>query len=103
MPLYLNLRRHVMRVTLSNTRLADEAVYRCEITYEEGGRWFKDKCLSNQMTKLTMMDRPEFLTVEMENGTKVEDNSLIGPFDEGSLLMLRCRVGGGKPLPEVRC
>ncbi len=34
---------------VSPLTLDDEAEYRCEITYEETGRWFKHTCLSHQV------------------------------------------------------
>jgi len=90
------------RCRLSPLMLDDEANYRCEITYEETGRWFKHTCLSPQITRLAVLGRPTYISVTMENGTRVSPNGVVGPYTEGSLLVLRCKSGGGRPIPEVR-
>ena len=95
-------RAHAMRIELGPTRLEDEGVYACEITYEEDGRWFEDSCLQAQVTTLSVLGRPKYQTVSLENGTLVSDGAVIGPYNEGSLLVLRCSAGGGRPIPEVR-
>ncbi len=82
--------------------LDDEANYRCEITYEETGRWFKHSCPSPQKIRLAVLGRPTFVHVTMENGTRVDPSGVVGPYTEGSLLVLRCKSGGGRPIPEVR-
>ncbi len=95
----------VMRVTLAPALASqDGGVYRCEVTYakKKNSRWMKDSCLGSQSFLLTMLERPRFLTVMLENGTEVEDGQVLGPLDEESLLVLRCSAGGGKPAPKVR-
>ena len=94
-------RRRQMVVSLAPTKLLDEALYRCEITYENlDGRWFDLNCEASQMTRLTLLERPQFARVELKNGTEVsvDHNRVptIGPYNEGSVLVLRCRAGGGK-------
>ena len=90
-----------MRIQLAPTRLPDEAYYRCEITYEETGRWFKESCLQNQLTRLTVLGKPTFMRMETENGSEVRDKAVIGPYDEGAMLVMRCSAGGGRPIPAV--
>ena len=91
-----------MKVKLSPTRLTDEAYYRCEITYEETGRWFEESCLTNQLTRLTVLGKPTFMRMETEDGSEVRDKAVIGPYDEGDMLVMRCSAGGGRPIPTVR-
>jgi len=86
---------------LASLQLTDESSYRCEITYEETGRWFKDSCLNSQTTQLTVYGKPTFVTVNLENGTKIDHRGVIGPYTEDTLLVLKCKSGGGKPIPEV--
>lgn len=99
-------RRRQMVVSVSPTRLLDEALYRCEITYENlEDRWFDQNCEAAQMTRLTLLERPQFVRIELKNGSEVSRHHdtvpTIGPYNEGSVLVLRCRAGGGKPIPQV--
>eukprot|EP00094_Tigriopus_californicus_P006888 TCALIF_06634-PA protein Name:"Similar to HMCN2 Hemicentin-2 (Homo sapiens)" AED:0.02 eAED:0.03 QI:0/0.5/0.28/0.85/1/1/7/253/1111 len=96
-----NAKRHAMRVSLYPTQLQDEAFYSCEITYEVDGPWFNDTCLTPQVTRLKVLGKPKFLAIALENGTNVDEHTVIGPYNEGSLLVLRCSAGGGRPIPEV--
>ena len=113
--------RHLMRIRLSRLKLEDQAAYRCEITYKEPGRWFKDSCLTPQITKLNVIGPPSYVKVSLENDTEIatiggaeskkmyssddeEDitsAAIIGPYKENTNLVLRCKAGGGRPVPEV--
>ena len=95
-------KHHVMHVGITKTHLDDEAFYRCEITYQEHKRWFKDSCQSSQVTKLIVNAKPDFMRIENEDGVPINNQATIGPFNEGSLLVLRCVAGGGKPTPQVK-
>lgn len=103
-------KRHLIKIRLAPIDLQDEAAYRCEITYEEAGRWFKDSCLAPQVTQLNVVGRPTFVTVSLENDTEIissteknpESVAVIGPYRESHLLILRCKAGGGRPIPEVK-
>ena len=116
--------RHLMRISLSKLKLEDQASYRCEITYKEPGRWFKDSCLTPQITKLNVIGPPTYVKVSLENDTEIvtiggvqngnivssrdkgEDTitsaAIIGPYKEATNLILKCKAGGGRPVPEVR-
>ena len=113
-------KRHMMRIRLSRLKLKDQASYRCEITYEEAGRWFKDSCLAPQVTQLNVIGPPTYVKVSLENDTEIatvggavsskgaggaEDDiasaAVIGPYRESTVLVLRCKAGGGRPVPEV--
>ena len=113
--------RHLMRIQLSRLNLEDQASYRCEITYKEPGRWFKDSCLTPQVTQLNVIGPPTYVKVSLENDTEIatiggssgdkmissngkEDISsaaIIGPYKESANLVLKCKSGGGRPVPEV--
>ena len=95
-------KKHSMRVKLSPLSLEDQGTYSCEITYEEPGRWFKDSCLDPQLTMLHVLGKPEKVIVSMNNGTELEDGAILGPYTEGTILVLRCKASGGRPIPEVR-
>ena len=94
-------KKHLMRVKLSPLKLEDEGAYSCEITYEEPGRWFKDSCQDPQMSIVNVLGKPEDVSVAMENGTELADGSILGPYVEGTNLVLRCKAEGGRPIPEV--
>lgn len=53
------------------------------------------------MTKLTVNSKPDFLQLETEEGRVISNLATIGPFREGTLLVLKCIAGGGKPTPQV--
>ena len=89
-----------LKVKLSPLMLEDEAAYSCEITYEEPGRWFKDSCQDPQLTLLNVLGKPDDVIVTMENGTELEDGYILGPYTEGSNLLLRCHAEGGRPIPQ---
>jgi hypothetical protein len=113
--------RHVMRIRLSRLKLEDQARYRCEITYKEPGRWFKDSCRTPQVTQLNVIGPPTYVKVSLENDTEIatvggaessrmgsfdddEDitsSAIIGPYKESATLVLKCKAGGGRPVPEV--
>lgn len=95
-------KKHLMRVKLSPLKLEDEGSYSCEITYEEPGRWFKDSCQDPQLTSLNVLGKPEEVSVALNNGTELEDGAILGPYTEGTNLVLRCKASGGRPIPEVR-
>ena len=94
-------KKHLMRVKLSPLKLEDEGAYSCEITYEEPGRWFKDSCQDPQMSMINVLGKPEEVSVSMDNGTALQDGSILGPYVEGTNLVLRCKAEGGRPIPEV--
>ena len=113
--------RHLMRIRLSRLKLEDQATYRCEITYIEPGRWIKDSCLTPQVTELNVVGPPSYVKVSLENDTEIatvggaengmmasggseEDitsSAIIGPYKESTVLVLRCKAGGGRPVPDV--
>ena len=113
--------RHIMRIRLSRLKLEDQARYRCEITYKEPGRWFKDSCSTHQVTQLNVIGPPTYVKVSLENDTEIatvggaesslmgsrdddEDitsSAIIGPYKESATLVLKCKAGGGRPVPEV--
>ena len=52
--------------------------------------------------KLNVLGKPESVIVSMNNGTELEDGAILGPYTEGTNLVLRCKASGGRPIPEVR-
>ena len=85
-----------------NCNHTNQGTYSCEITYEEPGRWFKNSCLDQQLTTLNVLGKPDKVIVSMNNGTELEDGAILGPYTEGTILVLRCKASGGRPIPEVR-
>ena len=65
------------------------------------GRWFKDSCQDPQLTMLNVLGKPDDVIITMENGTELVDGAILGPYTEGSNLLLRCHAKGGRPIPEV--
>ncbi|XP_059487909.1 uncharacterized protein LOC132203822 isoform X10 [Neocloeon triangulifer] len=78
-------------------QLADEAVYKCEITFLE----VREGCAVVQFVNLTALIKPEYVKVLKEDGSEISSSTLIGPFQEGQELKLSCQSGGGKPIPDI--
>ncbi|CAB3363001.1 Hypothetical predicted protein [Cloeon dipterum] len=78
-------------------QLADEAVYKCEITFLE----VREGCAVVQFVNLTALIKPEYVKVFNEDGSEISSSMLIGPFQEGQELKLSCQSGGGKPIPDI--
>ena len=45
--------------------------------------------------------RPMRERLTFEDGSPVDNSSIIGPFDESNLVTLKCESRGGKPVPSV--
>ncbi|XP_071450004.1 uncharacterized protein nrm [Hetaerina americana] len=82
---------------LGQLTLADEAVYKCELTFLE----VRDGCPVVQFVNLTALIKPEYVKITKGDGSVIQNSSLIGPFPEDEKLELICESGGGKPLPAI--
>ncbi|XP_067007165.1 nephrin isoform X1 [Anabrus simplex] len=82
---------------LKQLQVADEAVYKCEITYIE----VREGCSVVQFINLTALIKPKYVKVTRGDGSVLQNASSIGPFNEGDELSLMCESGGGKPIPSV--
>ncbi|XP_046400692.1 uncharacterized protein LOC124166984 isoform X2 [Ischnura elegans] len=82
---------------LGQLTLADEAVYKCELTFLE----VRDGCPVVQFVNLTALIKPEYVKITKGDGSSIQNSSLIGPFPEDEKLELVCESGGGKPLPAI--
>ncbi|XP_075211629.1 neuromusculin isoform X3 [Lycorma delicatula] len=87
----------VSSLRVKRLQVADEAVYKCEITYLE----VREGCQVVQFINLTTLIKPEYVRLTRDDGTEVNNSSLIGPLVEGDEIILRCESGGGKPIPSV--
>ncbi|CAG0881270.1 unnamed protein product [Darwinula stevensoni] len=87
----------VFELVISPVRPEDQGLYKCDITYLE----VDDQCAVVQFVNLTTLAKPDYVKITMENGTEVENSSMIGPYNEGSELTLLCESGGGKPIPRI--
>uniref|UniRef100_A0A2P2I4X8 Neural cell adhesion molecule 1-like n=1 Tax=Hirondellea gigas TaxID=1518452 RepID=A0A2P2I4X8_9CRUS len=75
----------------------DEGTYRCEITYMV----VREVCSIVQFTNLTTFARPTYHHMTFKDGSPIDNDTTIGPFDEGTQLELICESGGGKPVPRI--
>lgn len=85
------------RLEVKHLQVADEAVYKCEITYIE----VREGCSVVQFINLTALIKPEYVRITKDDSTELQNASTIGPFTEGEELTLTCESGGGKPIPSV--
>ncbi|XP_057364590.1 B-cell receptor CD22-like isoform X9 [Daphnia carinata] len=85
---------------ISSLQLADEGLYRCEITYLE----INEGCPVVQYVNLTVLAAPDYVEILLEDGktsAAIRNVSRIGPFNEGTIVTLLCRSGGGRPVPRI--
>uniref|UniRef100_A0A1B6E6D7 Ig-like domain-containing protein n=1 Tax=Clastoptera arizonana TaxID=38151 RepID=A0A1B6E6D7_9HEMI len=88
-------------LTVEGLQVADEATYKCEITYLE----VRDDCKVVQFIHLTTLIKPESVTMYKRVGTndsKLTNATSIGPLTEDDELELMCESRGGKPIPMVQ-
>ncbi|XP_045036805.1 hemicentin-1-like isoform X2 [Daphnia magna] len=85
---------------ISSLQLSDEGLYRCEITYLE----INEGCPVVQYVNLTVLAAPDYVEILLEDGktsAAIRNVSRIGPFNEGTIVTLLCRSGGGRPVPRI--
>ncbi|XP_042207122.1 nephrin-like [Homarus americanus] len=79
-------------LTLQHVQADDQGTYRCRVD-------FRINPTLTFTTNLTVIVPPSRLGVYTELG--VEARNIVGPFTEGDILRLACRVMGGSPPPTV--
>ncbi|XP_014294397.1 nephrin isoform X2 [Halyomorpha halys] len=77
---------------VDHVRESDAGVYRCRVDFSIAQTRFS-------RINLTVIVPPTKMTIVDENDA--EKNNIVGPYEEGSDLNLRCQVYGGKPRPTV--
>lgn len=91
------------QLTISPVQTTDEGEYKCEITFLD----ISKNCPVVQLVKLTTLAKPKYANISLSTGTsmlaerKIESNSVVGPYNEGTDIVLICESGGGKPIPQV--
>ena len=58
--------------------------------------------------KLTTLAEPKYANISLMTAgpgrpveRKIVSNSVVGPYNEGTDIVLICESGGGKPIPQV--
>ncbi|XP_018907387.2 uncharacterized protein nrm isoform X2 [Bemisia tabaci] len=82
---------------IQNVEIADEAMYKCEITYLE----VRENCQVVQFINFTTLIKPEYIRITRGDGHELQNSTLIGPLSEDDQLTLICESGGGKPIAAV--
>ena len=97
------------QLTISPVQTTDEGEYKCEITFLD----ISKNCPVVQLVKLTTLAEPKYANISLSTGVmgggghsrlaerKIESNSVVGPYNEGTDIVLICESGGGKPIPQV--
>ncbi|CAL4089282.1 unnamed protein product, partial [Meganyctiphanes norvegica] len=83
---------------ISPLRIEDEGIYKCEITYLA----VQEACSVVQFVNLTTIAEPTYQRITFEDGSPVVNGSVVGPFEEGTLLTVVCESGDGKPVANVK-
>lgn len=78
-------------------RTSDEGMYRCDLTAYN----MTQGCVMVQFINLTMQAIPKYPELSFEDGSPIENGTQVGPFDEGTVLILVCEAAGGKPVAQV--
>ncbi|XP_044589396.1 hemicentin-2 isoform X6 [Cotesia glomerata] len=83
---------------ISDLKLEDEGLYKCEATYLAVNR----ECNNVQHITLNTTVRPKFLRItEEDDNTNLTSGTILGPINEGTLMTLNCESDQGKPVPTV--
>ncbi|XP_022645893.1 uncharacterized protein LOC111243887 isoform X2 [Varroa destructor] len=72
----------------------DEALYRCRVD-------FRRARTRNYEVQLIVVVPPQHMTVTDHHGAILADKAIIGPYNEGEKLVLKCQVYGGNPTPKA--
>lgn len=72
----------------------DEGTYKCDVTYVQG------KCPSLSFTRLQTLVTPKEPVIKMD-GRQLSNGTLLGPYMEGTTVVLDCVSSGGRPAPQV--
>ncbi|KAK8384926.1 hypothetical protein O3P69_014473 [Scylla paramamosain] len=78
-------------------RIEDEGEYSCEITFFNA----HEGCAMVQYVNLTIQALPSYPQLSFEDGSRVQNATTVGPFDEAEVLILNCESSGGKPVAQV--
>ena len=92
-------------LSISPVQTTDEGEYKCEITFLD----ISKNCPVVQLVKLTTLAVPKYANISLSTGhaagrpieRKIDSNSVVGPYNEGTDIVLICESGGGKPIPQV--
>ena len=99
----LSLDNQEAKLTISGVQTTDEGEYKCEITFLD----ISKNCPVVQLVKLTTLAEPKYANISLMTGLgrpverKIVSNSVVGPYNEGTDIVLICESGGGKPIPQV--
>lgn len=90
-----NARSKPAQLHLEPVRIDDEGEYRCRVDFRRGRT-------VNTIISLRVVLLPEELRIVQPQRPQAKLEGLIGPFSEGSELVLLCLAIGGKPRPQIR-
>ena len=102
----LSLDNQEAKLTISPVQTTDEGEYKCEITFLD----ISKNCPVVQLVKLTTLAEPKYANISLSrvgpgggglHERQIVSNSVVGPFNEGTDIILICESGGGKPIPQV--
>ncbi|XP_022238176.1 neural cell adhesion molecule 2-like isoform X2 [Limulus polyphemus] len=89
---YLTTVNRPATLMLNQVKKEDEGSYRCRVDFNRARTRYTDSILK-------VIAPPTKLVIKDNNGRILK--SLIGPYDEGESLFLKCEVEGGSPMPAV--
>ncbi|XP_046675859.1 hemicentin-2-like isoform X6 [Homalodisca vitripennis] len=91
----------VSHLRVKELEVADEAVYKCEITYLE----VREGCQVVQFINLITLIKPNSVSLfrtSLATENQLKNASKVGPLSEDDEMLLICETEGGKPTPTVQ-
>ncbi|XP_034662612.1 hemicentin-1 isoform X1 [Drosophila subobscura] len=80
------------RLSIQNTQPSDSGTFRCRVDF------LKAQTI-NSRVRLNVISPPK--QVIIRDNDNVERSTVVGPYSEGDLVILKCQVVGGYPAPTI--
>ncbi|CAD6995432.1 unnamed protein product [Ceratitis capitata] len=86
------LNNNPSQLTIRNSQISDTGIYRCRIDFVKAQTY-------NSRMVLIVIALPKEIVIRDENGVK--RSTVVGPYNEGEFILLKCEAIGGKYMVEI--
>uniref|UniRef100_W8BB58 Neural cell adhesion molecule 2 n=1 Tax=Ceratitis capitata TaxID=7213 RepID=W8BB58_CERCA len=86
------LNNNPSQLTIRNSQISDTGIYRCRIDFVKAQTY-------NSRMVLIVIALPKEIVIRDENGVK--RSTVVGPYNEGEFILLKCEAIGGNPPPTL--
>ncbi|KAH8417035.1 hypothetical protein KR222_001779, partial [Zaprionus bogoriensis] len=80
------------KLTVEKVQASDSGVYRCRVDFLRAQTY-------NSRIRLDIITPPR--QVVIRDSANVERSTVVGPYNEGDIVVLKCQVVGGYPVPSI--